>query len=465
MGKARISRKQMGTLCLLCCLVYFVSYLTRLNYAVCMVEIQAALQIGKNLAGLPVTASFLSYGMGQIICGFLGDRHEPRKMIFTGLTGSALCNLLAVLLPRMEVMIPAWFVNGFFQSMLWPPLVRIMAESLDEDWYRKGCVWVSLSSSGATVVLYLLTPLFIRISGWKTAFYLAVAVGIAVAFVWIRKTGRMFGDRASLEGKEEKEDAKAEGVENKEADGEGGAEAAGARDGKADVEAKAAVPAVPAETGLERTKAGALFAGVPIMAILLSIILHGTLKDGITTWMPVYMTEMFGMSSSQSILSTAVLPICSVFSTLLSSALLYRLKNEVLTAALLFGTGALAGISMLAVYDSHPAACVVMMMLITGCMFGVNLMLISRVPGHFAGRGNVSTVSGILNAATYVGSALSTYVFGAVAESSGWMTVVVLWGAAALAGTLLLVTGIRKWARFGSGENKADDFQEYFEEK
>ena len=79
--------------------------------------------------------------------------------------------------------------------------------------------------------------------------------------------------------------------------------------------------------------------------------------------------------------------------------------------------------------------------------------------------GNVSTVSGILNAATYVGSALSTYVFGAVAESSGWMTVVVLWGAAALAGTLLLVTGIRKWARFGSGENKADDFQEYFEEK
>ena len=36
----------------LCCLAYFMSYLTRINYAVCMVELQSALQIGKSIAGL-----------------------------------------------------------------------------------------------------------------------------------------------------------------------------------------------------------------------------------------------------------------------------------------------------------------------------------------------------------------------------------------------------------------------------
>lgn len=428
MSQSSISRKQMKILCLLCCLVYFVSYLTRLNYAVCMVEIQAALGISKNIAGLPVTASFFSYGMGQVVCGFLGDKYEPRKIIFTGLVGSAFCNLLAVFFSMMEVMIPAWFVNGFFQSMLWPPLVRIMAENLDEDWYRKGCVWVSMSSSGATVALYLLAPLFIGISGWKTVFYLAVAAGIGAAFVWLRHTGRLFGGNALPRAETEAEKTP------------GGKE-------------KGAKEISPWEKPGKKGPAG-MFAGVPILLILLSIILHGTLKDGITTWMPVYMTEMFGMSSSQSILSTAVLPVCSVFSTLLASALLYRLKNEVLTAALLFGTGAAAGFTMLSFYDSHPVVCVVMMMLITGCMYGVNLMLISRVPGHFAGRGNVSAVSGILNAATYVGSALSTYAFGAVAESSGWMPVVVLWGGAALGGTVLLLLGIRKWAAFCSAEKK-----------
>ncbi len=446
MGNTKIARKQMGILCLLCCLVYFVGYLTRLNYAVCMVEIQTTLGIGKNIAGLPLTASFLSYGLGQIICGFLGDRHEPRKMIFTGLAGSALCNLVVVSLPRMEVMAPTWFVNGFFQSMLWPPLVRIMAENLDEDWYRKGCVWVSLSSSGATVVLYLLTPLFIRVSGWKTVFYLAAAAGIAAAVLWFRNTGRMFEGRWSVE---VKGGAKEAGMRNQAAD-----EAAEA-EGSAANTSDRKEPARSAEPRLQKMKAGTLFAGAPITVILLSIVLHGSLKDGITTWMPVYMTEMFGMSSSQSILSTAVLPICSVFSTLLSSALLYRLKNEVLTASLLFGTGAIAGISMLVVYNRHPTVCVVMMTMITGCMFGVNLMLTSRLPGHFAGRGNVSTVSGILNAATYVGSALSTYIFGAVAESTGWMTVVVLWVTAALGGTSLLLSGIRKWDCFTRAENGA----------
>ena len=205
-----------------------------------------------------------------------------------------------------------------------------------------------------------------------------------------------------------------------------------------------------------KEKAGiGLFRGVPIVSILIAIVLHGMLKDGITTWMPVYMAEMFGMSSSQSILSTAVLPICSVFSTLFSSVLLYRLKNEVLIAALLFGTGTIAGISMLPTYDSYPAICVVMMMLITGCMYGINLMLISRVPGHFAGRGNVSTVSGILNAATYMGSAFSIYVFGAVAENMGWIEVVAIWGAAAMTGTLLLTLGIRKWAGFCGKQKSA----------
>lgn len=395
----------------MCCMVYFVSYLTRLNYAVCMVEIQNVMQIGKDVAGLPVTACFLSYGAGQVLFGFLGDRFMPQRMIFAGLSGSAFCNLLVVLIPRMDVMIPVWCVNGVFQAMLWPPLVRIMAENMDEGWYRRSCVRVSLSSSGATVLLYLLTPACIQAAGWKAVFGMAAAAGILVSLVWYGNTGQI-------------------GVRRREK---------GPERGKSPERR-------PEEQGTSAVRPRSF--GTLIFLILLAIVLHGTLKDGITTWMPIYMTEMFGMSSSQSILSAAALPVCSVLSTLLSSALLYRIKNEVLTAALLFGTGTLAGIIMIPAYASHPAVCVVMMTLITGCMYGVNLMLISRVPGHFAAYGNVSAVSGILNAATYVGSALSTYGFGAVAQRAGWMPVVMMWAAAALGGTLLLGAGARKWAEF-----------------
>lgn len=414
MLKGEDSHKRMRSLCLLCCMAYFVSYLTRLDYAACMVEIQDALQVGKNVAGLPVTACFLSYGAGQVIFGFLGDRIRPQRMIFAGLLGSAICNILVVLLPLVEIIIVLWCINGVFQSMLWPPLVRIMAENLDEKWYRKGCVQVSLSSSAATIALYLLAPLGIQISGWKAVFCLAAAGGIIVSFIW-------YGSTRGIESRPKSRDSE-------EADCPEGSKT------------------VPA--------AGRGF-GMPILLMVLilsAIVLHGTLKDGITTWMPMYMTDIFGMSSFRSILTASVLPVCSVLSTLLSSALLYKLKNEVLTAALLFGAGTLAAMVMLPAYDRYPAVCVIMMMLITGCMYGVNLMLISRVPGHFAAYGKVSAVSGVLNAATYVGSALSTYGFGAVAEKAGWMPVVVIWGMAALGGAALLAAGVRKWAGFCGGK-------------
>ena len=191
-----------------------------------------------------------------------------------------------------------------------------------------------------------------------------------------------------------------------------------------------------------------LFTEAPLLLILLAIILQGTLRDGMTTWMPVYMNEVFGMSSAKSILSAAALPVFGVVSTLLASMLLSRLKSEVFTAALLFGAGMAASVFLLPFYNGYPAVCILMMTLITGCMHGVNLMLISRVPGHFTGFGKVSTVSGILNAATYIGSSLSTYGFGAVADSAGWRTVILLWAGIALLGAVLMLLAKRRWGQF-----------------
>lgn len=398
-----------------CCLVYFMSYMTRLNYAACLVEIQKTLGIGKDAAGLPVTACFISYAAGQLLFGYLGDKLRPQGMIALGLAGSAGCNFLVAFFPYIELIVPAWCVNGFFQSMLWPPLVRIMAEALSGEWYRRCCVLVSVSSSAATVAIYLIAPVFIRWADWRLLFFMAAAAGIVTAFVWICHTRLLattqVSERDLLGERKEREDPKT-------------------------------------------ASAARLFALVPFIPILLAIILHGMLKDGIITWMPGYMTETFGMSTSGSILSAAVLPVCGVVSTLLSSLLLYRMKNELSAGACLFGAGTLACLFMLPVYDLFPAVCILMMTVITGCMYGVNLMLISRVPGHFAGFGNVSTVSGVLNAATYVGSSLSTYIFGSVAERAGWQPVVAVWAAVALGGTLVLLAGKRKWRRFCECEDR-----------
>ena len=315
----------------------------------------------------------------------------------------------------MEFIVPVWCANGFFQAMLWPPMVRIMAECMNDKWYKNSCVLVSMASSGATIAIYLVTPVCIQVSGWRAAFFLPAALGILAALFWYGNTRKLeVGNRTVPE---------AEGAGNP------GAAEGEKCDGKHSLFVQLIVDA-------------------PLLLILLAIILQGMLRDGITTWMPVYMSETFGMSNAKSILSAAALPLFSVFSVLLASLLLDRLKSEVFTAACLFGLGALSGIAMLAAFDSLPVLCILMMTLITGCAHGINLMLISRVPRHFTRYGKVSSVSGILNSATYVGSSLSTYGFGAVAEQAGWMQVVVIWIAVCAAGMCVMLLARKKWAVF-----------------
>ena len=87
------------------------------------------------------------------------------------------------------------------------------------------------------------------------------------------------------------------------------------------------------------------------------------------------------------------------------------------------------------------------MALTVAAMHGVNLMLIAIVPRRFVVFGKVSTYSGILNASTYVGAALSTYGFAALAETFDWNFTILTWVAISLVGALLCFFAARIWQR------------------
>lgn len=84
--------------------VYFMSYTTRINYNTVLVEISTAESISRSLLALPLTASFITYGFGQIVSGWLGDKFDPFRLISLGLILSALMNILLPLFPKPYVM-------------------------------------------------------------------------------------------------------------------------------------------------------------------------------------------------------------------------------------------------------------------------------------------------------------------------------------------------------------------------
>ncbi len=175
-----------GMLIALCTICYFISYLTRINYGAVLLEVERAEGISKVAASMAVTGSFITYGAGQLISGWLGDRLKPEKMILAGLLTTAGMNLLVPIFTEPGMILAFWCINGFAQAMIWPPMVRIMSACLDGDTYKKAVVRVTWGSSAGTIAVYLLAPACIRWKGWKSLFFLCAAGAICFAVVWIK---------------------------------------------------------------------------------------------------------------------------------------------------------------------------------------------------------------------------------------------------------------------------------------
>lgn len=392
---------------ILCCLVYFVSYVTRINYQASISEIITDLAVTKQLASIAVTGSFITYGIGQIISGIIGDKLKPQNVIFAGIIGTSLINIAVFFAPNIYFMNVIWCFNGFFQALLWPPLVRIISENIHASKYENTVLCVSWSSYFATIIIYIVVPIIISFSSWRLVFIISAVIGLIFSVIWLLGTRR-------LEPIYDFTKAKSSG-------------------GKVGIK---------------------LLLSVGIVPMLIAIIMQGMLRDGITTWMPSYIAETFNLGNNISILTTAILPIFSIFGTALTTIVSKKLKNELLSSTVFFGSSFLFNVIMAVFFAKFIPLDIFSMAMISVCMHGVNLMLISNVPRYFAKYGKVSTISGIMNAATYLGSALSTYVFAIFSDKFGWNFTVISWAIIAFIGFVLCLFCIKIWKEFTKKVNE-----------
>ena len=394
--------KKVKRLGILCCLVYFISYITRINYQATISEIITDFEITKQLASIAVTGSFITYGIGQVISGFIGDKLKPQNIITVGILGTALVNISVAFIQSIYVINTVWCLNGFFQALLWPPLVRIIAECLPAEKYENTVLYVSWSSYIATVIIYIIVPVIISFTSWRIVFLICAILAISFVIVWYLNTKNI---KPIYDYSKVKQSA-----------------------GKISV---------------------SLLLSVGIIPMLISILLQGMLRDGITTWMPTYIADTFDLGNNISILTTAILPLFSIFGTGVTTIISKKIKNELKSSALFFSVAFLSNIIMVLMFAKFIPLDIFCMAMVNVCMHGINLMLISNVPRHFARYGKVSTISGIMNAATYVGSALATYVFAALYDIfDSWKFNVLFWALLALLGAFLSAICIKKWKNF-----------------
>ena len=108
-------------------ITYGTFYLCRANMSFALPGLKTEFGYSNTLLGLLGTCLFIMYSLGQFINGQLGDKYGARKLVFVGMIGSALFNIIFSFSTAFAFMMVVWGLNGYFQSMGWSPQVKTMA--------------------------------------------------------------------------------------------------------------------------------------------------------------------------------------------------------------------------------------------------------------------------------------------------------------------------------------------------
>ncbi|MDO4396981.1 MAG: MFS transporter [Oscillospiraceae bacterium] len=400
-----------------CFAAYTASYVGRINFSAALSAIVSSGLFSKPEGGLIGSAFFVVYGVFQIINGFLGDKISPFKMIISGLSLSCIANVAMTFCTTNTAMAVVWGFNGFALAQLWVAILKILASIINEEMRAKSCLHISATLPIGTVLAYLTASVSIKFFSWKHVFYsaaiiLALAAAFFIAVSLIIKKDLVLRDTVIPEKfKSDEKGKKSKGLL-------------------------------------------ALFAASGVLFLLPADAIHGAIKEGITTWMPTMLTEVYDTSAAFSVLLSICLPIFNISGAYIITPIYNKVfkKDEIKTgAAILVFT--LIPLSLVIFMAKLPIyLSIVLLALCTTAMYTYNYVIITLVPMRFASTGKTATVTGFMNAIAYVGSAASSYGFGVVSENIGWGGTAGVWVGLCGAALLLTAASAKKWRSYFKNE-------------
>lgn len=389
-NQVRSKKSQAILLIFLGWLVYTFSYLGKVNYSANITQIIDFYGVTKTQAGTVPTFFFFAYGIGQVFNGVFCKKYNIKWMVFISLFVSASINLIIAASTNFSMMKWLWLINGFVLSILWPTLIRLLSEVLPKKVLGTSSVVMGTTVAIGTLIIYGLSSIFAMFDRFKLSFYTAGIAVIVVAVIWLV----LYNKAVSMAKKERDEDEAAE-------------------------EEKTEVIVQEKQNNSERKL---LFASIYVLCFC--AIGVNLIKDGLTTWVPSILKEEFSMSDSLSILLTLFLPILAVFGNACALKVHNKIPDYVNHCVVIF---AVIAIFIGAIIGSLTLEWVSIMLvgLVTVNFFAssLNSLITSIFPLFMRGKVNSGLFAGVLNGFCYVGSTISSYGLGAIADNFGWTAV------------------------------------------
>lgn len=333
---------------------------------------------------------FICYAVGQLINGAIGDKIKARWMISGGLMLAGVTNYLFSRVGGSfsGAAIAIYGMTGFFLSMIYGPMTKVVAENTDPA-YTHRC------SLGYTFASFLGSPLAGVIAAyfaWQSVFVVSsitLVVMAVVGFCFFLAFERKGIIRYNQYKREKKQ---------------GGS----------------------IRVLIEHR----------IVKFTLISVITGVVRTSVVFWLPTYISQYLGFSSSDSAKIFTVATFIISMTTFVAIFVYERLNRDMDKTILLMFSVACCGFALV-YFVKTPVLNIVLMVIAIMSSNGAASMLWSRYCPSLRDTGMVSSATGFLDFMSYMAAAVASSAFANAVSDIGWQNLILVWLALMVAGVIV----------------------------
>ncbi len=375
-----------------CFIAYICAYMMRLNFSVANPALCEAMNLTTDKTGTIASAFLISYAIGQLISGRLGDLIPTKIMLTVGLTVSVASNIVMGLCSSYYLMIVVWLINGLFQSMLWSPIIKCLSQNFEGKNLISASFTMSLSCIVGYVMAWSSSSILRNFASWRTIFIVPActsAVVVILLLIFFKEDPTQFA--AAVVKKAEKDAPRPSILNNK--------------------------PIL-----------------IAIVFTVFAAIFHGFVREGINSWLPTMIENSQTFSAGAATLILIITPCINFGGLTITKKVLAKCKSDaykgakILTAVSLVACVVPPLLGLIFTGKAYWLLLVGFTVLIFALMSALNPMFISFMPLDYVKYNLVSTMTGIIDFAVYVGAAIASVGIGIIYNAAkSWTAVTVLW--------------------------------------
>lgn len=338
---------------------------------------------------------FVTYAVGQLINGAIGDRVKARYMVSFGLILAGVCVFLFSRLSDLPAAVYVVYgLSGFFLAMIYGPMTKVVAEN-NPPIYATRC------SLGYTFASFLGSPLAglsAAMLSWKQVFSSGGAIlavmGTLCFFAFLT------------------------------------------------LERKGIVRYRPHDPQGERGGSIRTLIERQIVKFTLISIITGSIRTSVVFWLPTYISQRLGFPAEHAAMIFTIATFV-IAATPFISIFLYERLGCHLERTMQIGFTLSACFFALAYIVPHPVLNILFMVLAIITANFASSMLWSCYCPSLLDTGMVSGATGFLDFVSYLAAAVSNVLFANAVSGIGWQNLILVWVGLAVCGLVVSCFGKR----------------------